>query len=427
MISRFRRRSFFCLVLNASLLILSTRTAIFGSLISLTEGRNDLAFYSIAPLSLQCGGLLSLLFAGRLIKRFPPRRLAQAILLCSFASVSGMIVFHDAGPNTLLLLFLLALCISPFEPLSHYLVGLIEKQSRFRLAHSVLVLAGIVFESAANAFASLIYPTFGIQLNFTAAAGFALLSLLALRCMPIPEAPKNSQRRKRTDGRPGFVYGDGAQASGEKPSILVFHRLAIRESLASPRIVFLAMCFVLYVALLSSLQAMVIPLMVAISGPRSLALVQLMFACGFIAGCVFSTRFQTHERQFVVALVFNCLLILCGLLQPKLIVFLLVALVTGFFPPLVISTATSEVQKSSSRELQPYAMSLVSLAGSLAAISGAALVLLISFCLRFLNWKTALGKPLLTIGIAAGLYLLLSLLAAGWLLKQRSGTAQPVC
>lgn len=417
MISRFRRRAFFFLVLTVSLLILSTRTAVFSALISLTESLNDLAFYSLAPVSMQLGGLLSLLVAGRLIRHFPPRQLAQAILMCSFAGVSGLMFFHDSGPNTLLLLFLLALCISPFEPLSHYLVGIIAKQSRFRSAHSVLVLVGVIFESAANAFASLLHPMFGPQLSFAAASGFALLSILALHGMPIPTPPRNSRRRTKAHGKSDADYDDGAEAMKGKQSFLHTHRLAIREALSSPRIVFWGMSFVLYVALLSSLQAIVVPLLISISGPRALAFVQVMFASGFVAGCIFSTRFKVHERQVVAALLFNCMLILCGLIQPKLIVFLLVALVTGFFPPIVISTITSEVQKTSSRELQPCAMSLVSLAGSLAAILGATLVLVISFCLRFSTWQITLTKPLLTVGIAAGLYLLLALTVARWLPK----------
>ncbi len=185
------------------------------------------------------------------------------------------------------------------------------------------------------------------------------------------------------------------------------------------------MTFILYVALLSSLQSMIIPLIVSVSGPRSLALVQLMFASGFVAGCLFSSWFAVHEKQFMVALLANCLLILSGLLQPTLPVFLLVAMVTGFFPPIVISTATSEVQKTTSQELQPYAMSLLSLTGGLAAVGGAAVVLVISFCLRYFALPTALAKPLLTVGIAAALYLLLSVMAAAWFLKRGSWAREP--
>ncbi len=90
MTSKFRRSAFLFLLLTVSLLILASRTAIFSALISLSESRSDLALYSIAPLSMQIGGLLSLLVAGSLIRRFPPRRLAQTILLCGFACTSGL-------------------------------------------------------------------------------------------------------------------------------------------------------------------------------------------------------------------------------------------------------------------------------------------------------------------------------------------------
>lgn len=335
-----------------------------------------------------------------------------------------MAFFHDAGPNTLLLLFLLAFFISPFEPLSHYLVGLVEKQSKFRSAHSILILTSIVAEAAANAFASLLYPIFGMQFNCAAAGVFALLSLLALGRMPIPDTPKRTRREPARKENYGGVFTCSSRMPDGKEGLFTLHRLAVRECLRRSRIAFLGMTFVLYVALLSSLQTMVIPLIVSISGAQALALVQVMFAGGFIAGCVSAARLAMNERQMVVALLFNCLLILCGLLQPALFMFMLVAAVTGFFPPIVISTLSSEVQQTSSRELQPFAMSLVSLAGSMAAISGAALILLISFCLRYVPSQTGFVKPLLVLGIAAGVYLLLSLLAAGWLLKRRARAAE---
>lgn len=425
MTSKFRRSAFLFLLLTVSLLILASRTAIFSALISLSESRSDLALYSIAPLSMQIGGLLSLLVAGSLIRRFPPRRLAQTILLCGFACTSGLFFFHDAGRGTILLLFSLALCTAPFEPLSHYLIGLIEKQRHFRSRHSLLVLAGVMVESAASAIASLLYPISGVRLNFVLAGGFALLSLLAFRCMPIPAPRQRSRRPTAVDDLPCGTVSNHGETRDRKHSFFAPHRSALRECLSHPRIVFLGMTFILYVALLSSLQSMIIPLIVSVSGPRSLALVQLMFASGFVAGCLFSSWFAVHEKQFMVALLANCLLILSGLLQPTLPVFLLVAMVTGFFPPIVISTAASEVQKTTSQELQPYAMSLLSLTGGLAAVGGAAVVLVISFCLRYFALPTALAKPLLTVGIAAALYLLLSVMAAAWFLKRGSWAREP--